>query len=143
MTLHRYTGSCHCGNIALEIGLAQPPDAYRPRACDCDYCRRHAAAYLSDPRGRLVIRVKRGADLGRYRQGDGLADLLFCRTCGVLVGAICAEEGRLYGAVNARALLDLAGLGAETPVSPKTLTARAKRERWKAIWFPDVTLSVG
>lgn len=140
MILHHYAGSCHCGNIALEIGLTEAPGAYRPRACDCDFCRRHAAAYLSDPRGRLAIRVEREADLGRYRQGDGLADLLFCRTCGVLVGGIYAEEGRLYGVVNARVVLSLAGLGADAPVSPKTLSAQAKTERWKKIWFADVTL---
>jgi hypothetical protein len=97
---------------------------------------------LSDPRGRLTIRVKRESDLGRYRQGDGLADFLFCRTCGVLVGATNLDHGRLYAAVNARAVADLAGFGPETPVSPRTLSAEAKTERWKRIWFSDVTLRV-
>ena len=142
MTAHRYTGGCHCGNIALEIELTEPPGAFRPRACDCDFCRKHAAAYLSDPRGRLTIRVERGSDLGRYRQGDGLADFLFCRRCGVLAGVTRMDGSRLRGAVNARAVLDLAGIGPETPVSPKTLSAEAKTERWKGIWFSDVTLRV-
>ena len=143
MTSHRYTGSCHCGNITLEIELTKPPGAYHPRACDCNFCRRHAAAYVSDPRGRLAIRVEREPDLGRYRQGNELADLVFCRTCGILVGVIWSDKRRLYGAVNARALPDLAGLGPDTPVSPKTLSAQAKIERWKSLWFSDVKLSVG
>lgn len=143
MTSHRYTGGCHCGNIALEIELTKPLGAYRPRACDCDFCRKHSAAYLSDPRGRLTIRVGREAELGRYRQGDGLADFLFCRKCGVLAGVTRLENGTLRGAVNARAMLNLASVGPDTPISPKTLSAQAKAERWKSIWFPDVTLSVG
>ena len=143
MTAHRYTGGCHCGNVALEIELTEPTGTYRPRACDCDYCRKHAAAYLSDPRGRFTIRVKRESDLGRYRQGDGLADFLFCRKCGVLAGVTRMENGRLHGAVNARAVRGPVEFGPETPVSPKTLSAQAKTERWKGIWFPDVTLTVG
>lgn len=142
MTSHSYAGGCHCGNIAVEIELTKAAGAYRPRACDCDYCVRHAAAYLSDPRGRLTIRVQRESDLGRYRQGDGLADFLVCRTCGVLVGATYADPSGRYAVVNCRAVAGLSGLGPETPVSPKTLSAEAKTERWKKIWFSDVTLRV-
>lgn len=142
MTSHSYAGGCHCGNIALEVELTEAAGAYRPRACNCDYCVRHAAAYLSDPRGRLAIRVERESDLGRYRHGDGLADFLICRTCGVLVGATYADQSGRYGVVNRRAFADLSGFGPETPVSPKTLPAQAKTERWKKIWFADVTLRV-
>ena len=142
MTSHHYPGGCHCGNIALEIELTEEAGAYRPRACDCDFCRRHAAAYLSDPRGRLTIRVEHGSDLGRYRQGNGLAEFLFCRTCGVMVGATYAEHGRLYATVNSRAVAGLEGLGPEAPVSPRTLSPQAKSERWKSLWFSDVTLRV-
>ena len=142
MTSHHYAGGCYCGNIALEVELTEAAGAYRPRACDCDFCRRHGAAYLSDPRGRLAIRVERESELGRYRQGDGLAEFLLCRTCGVLAAATWSDHGRLYGVVNSRAVADLAGLGPETPVSPRTLSAEAKTERWKRLWFSDVTLRV-
>lgn len=70
--MHRLSGQCHCQAIQLELQLPQPPASYQPRACDCDFCRKHAAAYVSDPDGALRIRARPGA-LGLYRQGSGKA----------------------------------------------------------------------
>lgn len=76
--------------------------AYHPRACDCDFCRKHGAAYISDPQGAVRIQVKDAQQLGRYRQGSGIAE--------------------------------------EVPVSPKTLPDDKKVERWKGLWFADVSI---
>lgn len=134
---HRYAGGCHCGNIAFEMTLAQPSGAYGPRACDCDFCRAHGASYVSDPHGKLGIRVRDRANLGRYRQGSGIAECLVCRNCGVLVAIAYEEQGRLYATVNSRAVAR-APFGPQTAVSPKTLGDPERIARWKTSWFADV-----
>lgn len=140
MGLNKLTGGCHCGNIQVDLELTRTRETYNPRACDCDFCTRHSAAYLSDPEGSLVIRMKDEDRVGRYRQGDGIAEFLICSNCGVLVGVTYKSEGRVYGAVNARAIQGGKGFGPEQPVSPKTLSADAKMSRWQDVWFHDVSI---
>jgi hypothetical protein len=127
-------GGCHCGNIRVTVDLTRAPDTYAPRACDCEFCRRHGAAWVSDPQGSLLIQSRNEGDTGRYAQGAGIAEMILCRNCGVLVGALWREQ-RLYGVANARVLDEL------QPVSPRTLSADAKRSRWQSIWFATVTLT--
>lgn len=140
MGLHKLTGGCHCGNIQVDLELTRAPAAYNPRACDCDFCTRHSAAYVSDPKGSLVIRIKDEGRVGKYRQGAGIAGFLICTNCGVLVGVTYETEGQVYGAVNARAIQGGEGFGPEQPVSPKTLSADAKMRRWQDVWFHDVSI---
>jgi hypothetical protein len=135
----RLEGGCHCGNIAVHVGLERAPDTYAPRACDCEFCRRHGAAWLSDPHGSLSIEIRAGRDASWYAQGDRLAEMLLCRNCGVLIGALWREQ-RLYGVVNAHALAGGVAFAAPQPVSPRTLPAEAKRSRWRSLWFADVTV---
>jgi hypothetical protein len=52
-----------------------------------------------------------------------------------------AERGSLYGAVNARLFEGGKPFGAEQPVSPKTLSAGEKAQRWQDVWFPDVRIT--
>ena len=132
-------GHCHCGVVSVRAELTGDPIQYSPRACDCDFCRMHNAAYLSDPAGRLRIGAGEPAAIGRYRQGAGLAEMLFCTHCGVLVG-VCYETGDgLVGAANARVLPG--PFAAETSVSPKTLGPEEKTGRWQELWFRDVQVS--
>jgi hypothetical protein len=136
-SMHTVTGGCYCGNVLLHIRLPRPPKAYNPRACDCGFCRKHGAAYISDRSGSLEIAIGTATDRGSYRQGSEAADFLFCRRCGVLIGVTCEIDGRLYGAVNVRSL-DPAAFGPEQSVSPKQLAATEKLQRWQGVWFPDV-----
>src|SRR5580698_7622194 len=96
-------GGCHCRNIILRIELADTPGSYMPRACDCDFCRKHGAAYVSDPRGSLLIEIADEREVAMYRQGSQLAEMLVCRICGVLVGACYRSEGHVYATVNVKA----------------------------------------
>lgn len=114
--------------------------SYSPRACDCAFCRAHAASYVSDSQGKLEIRVKDAANLSKYRQGSGIAECLICKICGVLVGVSYNDDGRLYATINSKAVKNGA-FGAETAVSPKTLGDQEKVERWKDLWFSDVTIT--
>jgi hypothetical protein len=138
--MHRVNGGCHCGNILLEIDFSRAPGAYNPRACDCDFCRKHGASYVSDAQGSLLVRVKDVRQSGKYRQGSGIAECLVCRNCGVLVGAFYRSDGRLFAAVNAKVVDDQVKFGAEQPVSPKNLSESAKVTRWQDIWFSNVVV---
>jgi hypothetical protein len=135
------SGGCHCGNILMELTLTRAPDSYRPRACDCSFCRKHGAAYVSDPHGSLHIGVRDEHEVARYRQGSGQAQLLLCRRCGVLVAAVLDHDGRLYAAVNARAIDAAVLFGAEQSVSPQSLSGEDKVKRWQGIWFSNVSCS--
>jgi hypothetical protein len=68
--MHRLHASCHCQNIVLELELTRPPETYAPRACDCDFCTKHGATYLSDPGGTLAIRVTDRAVAPALRAGE-------------------------------------------------------------------------
>lgn len=138
--MHRIEGGCHCGNIRVAVEIQNAPTYYCPRACDCDFCRKHCASYISDPLGSLRIAVENSQLLGRYRQGSGIAECLFCARCGVLVGVIYQEDGQVYGTVNSAALMSEEGFGEKKSVSPKLLATSEKVGRWKELWFSNVTL---
>jgi hypothetical protein len=138
--VHALKGGCHCGSVRVEVELTRSPDTYQPRACDCDFCRRHAAAWISDRDGRVGIFTARGDQGVTYRQGSNQVELLLCGHCGVLVAALYRREERLFAAVNTRAIEGGVGFGSEQPVSPKTLSDDQKAERWQDIWFRNVTI---
>jgi hypothetical protein len=101
-----YRGSCHCGSIGFELRTALVPARWSIRACQCGFCRAHAALSWSDPDGRLAFVERETGALERYRFGLRTADFLLCRRCGVYIGAeIATHEGR-FGIVNTRALTD-------------------------------------
>lgn len=141
--MHYLAGGCHCGNIRAELQLPREPGAYAPRACDCDFCRRHGAAYVSDPHALLTLWIRDERSAGRYRQGSGQAEMLLCRDCGVLVGALHRGHERLYGVVNAKVFDGGTCFGAEQTVSPRTLAAEDKVRRWQEIWCSNVTIVSG
>src|SRR5882724_8916986 len=124
--MHSLSGGCYCGNVLLDLQLSNEPGSYQPRACDCAFCRKHGAAYISDAQGSLRIRIKDQRRSSTYRQGSELAELLLCTQCGVLVGALYRTEARIYATVNARVIEGAEGFGPEQAVSPKTLSSEAK-----------------
>ena len=138
--MHRLNGGCHCGSIRLEIELPNTPETYSPRVCDCDFCRKHGAEYVTDPDGSLVIRLQNEHMLNRYRQGAEIADCLVCATCGVLVAIHYQDEGQSFAAANSRAVDGNVRFGESIPVSPKVLSASEKVERWKRLWFQQINI---
>ncbi len=139
--MNALSGACHCGNLRLELTLTRAAGEYNPRACDCDFCTRHAAAWLSDPQGALRIRIQDSAKTARYRQGNELAEFLLCTHCGSLAAVLYKNDaGALFAAVNARTLDGGQDFGAAQPVSPKQLSGDAKIKRWQEVWFAKVDL---
>lgn len=142
MNLYPLVGSCHCGAIRVSVGLAQAPETYAPRACDCSFCRKHAAAYVSDPAGSLRISVAEPLHLGRYQQGSGSADCLVCTRCGVLVGVAYNAHGRIFATLNSHVVDGEVRFADPVVVSPQTLSAADKIARWQALWFADVVIAM-
>ncbi len=140
MTLHRHSGACHCGNIQIEIHSTRLLGEIQPRSCDCSFCSKHGAIYVSDPKGKLAITVRDRSKLNTYRQGSASAEFLMCAKCGVLAAVVYAEGERLYATVNGKALENSEALGEEVRVSPWKLGADEKKARWKDIWFANVSI---
>jgi len=137
-----FRGGCHCGQLGVEFSTARDPAGITPRACDCSFCQKHGAAYVSDPAGKLSIVVQRSEALRRYRQGSNTAEFLLCDRCGVLVAVVFAHNARTYGAVNARTLDEPTGFGSALPASPQLLAPGEKIVRWQEVWVPDVALVI-
>ncbi|MBV8679355.1 MAG: aldehyde-activating protein [Aquitalea sp.] len=135
-------GACHCGTITLHVQLASPAGSYTPRACDCDFCSKHGASYVSDPQGSVRITVAESGRLNRYRQGSQTAEFLLCAHCGVLLGVQYQESGLLYLSINSRVLDNNPPFPPPQSASPKLLSPQEKTQRWKALWFRDCTLQL-
>jgi hypothetical protein len=138
--LHKLNGQCHCGNINLDMRLSLPSSSIQVRVCDCDFCRKHGAGFISDVHGSLLIRTKDASQLGKYQQGNSVADFLFCKKCGVFVAVTYQSDGHLYSAVNFKTISEDVIFGDAIPVSPKLLSVSEKIDRWKNNWFCDVSI---
>ena len=133
-------GGCHCGRLRVAFATRLDPAGIKPRACDCSFCQKHGAAYVSDPSGRLSISMAEPDAMRRYRQGSETAEFLFCGHCGILVAVIVDHDAHTYGAVNARCLDGTTVLGEVVTASPQSLPAADKVDRWLRLWIPDVEL---
>ena len=72
-------GSCHCGKVSFE---AEVPDRIQAFECNCSICTPLAYLHLIVPADRFRLLSGR-ASLSSYRFNTGVADHLFCKTCGV------------------------------------------------------------
>jgi hypothetical protein len=129
-------GGCHCGKLTLELTTARSPANMHPRACDCAFCTKHGAGWVSDAEGRLAIDVQAADMADGYRQGSGSARFLLCRDCGVLVAVVHDHAEGLRGAANVRCLDDAAMFGNAVTVSPQQLSREDKIARWGQLWTP-------
>jgi len=134
-----FYGGCHCGQLRIEFSTGIDPAHFTPRECDCSFCQKHGAAYISDPAGRLSVSFNQGT-LRKYRQGSNTAEFLVCGQCGVLVAVTYERNSRIYGAVNVGCLNGHTGLGNSVPASPQMLSPDEKVSRWLNLWVPDVEL---
>jgi hypothetical protein len=133
--MNDFVGGCHCGRIMICFSTTRKPQNLTPRACRCDFCSRHGAAYLSDPAGRIGLTIA-GDDC--YRFGFGITDFHICRRCGVLVVATSrANDGSMRGVVNMRALDDAKAF--KTLPEPMNFEGESiddRENRRRAHWTP-------
>lgn len=131
----RYTirGACHCRNLSFELRTRTRPPDIRARACDCSFCRIHAAKNWSDPNGAAVIRVAEEQHLQRYRFALRTADFYICTVCGAYLAAVLTRHGGTWSTVNLR-LTDLDVEQEVASYGSEDIDGRiARRER---MWTP-------
>jgi hypothetical protein len=130
-------GSCHCGRIAVDLSTNRHPAIFNPRACQCGFCRRHAAAMISDPNGRLTIETSGESD-DIYRLGFGITDFHVCARCGVFVAATWQDQGnKMLGVVNIRVMDDARlFITAPTEIDFANENPTVRKVRRRTNWTP-------
>jgi hypothetical protein len=100
---HVHTGRCHCGAITLMLSLPRPAEEMQVRACQCEFCTRHASLTVSDPNGSAVFEIEAGA-FSPYRFGTRTATSLICARCGIYAGVVLVDGAQTWSVANARGL---------------------------------------
>lgn len=144
----RLLGSCGCGNIKITlVWPSSSPDTglssikqFSPRRCDCSFCMKHGAAYVSHPEGEVTVQIKSPEQTRVFLQEgtDKQASFHLCSCCGVLshVSHQLSPQQSI-AAVNYRVFDNFEDLFAEPiVVSPQKLSTTQKIERWRQNWSP-------
>jgi hypothetical protein len=72
-------GGCHCGAVRFAV---ECPDAVEVEDCNCSICAKTGFLHLIVPLARF--RLLKGAEaLTTYRFNSGVAQHMFCATCGI------------------------------------------------------------
>ncbi len=130
-------GGCHCGNLAFEMESDRAPEELPLRTCGCSFCTAQGAVYTSDSEGFVRFRARDPARVGRYRFGHGTADFLFCRDCGVYLGAVMTAKGRTSAVVNVKACAEPERfLATPTAMDYDGETESGRLSRRRAKWTP-------
>ena len=129
----RYSATCLCKSVMLDLSLPRGIDSYTPRKCDCDFCVERDLAYISGPEGRL--KVSSIVPLNVLKQGSKQASFLQCSQCNQVVAVVYDFGQCLQGAVSASLFKEGFPLSEDQTVSPKLLSAEEKRARWERLWF--------
>lgn len=93
--LKTYRASCHCGKVAVQVGLDLTLPSYR---CNCSICPRNRfwPAVATPDHFRIVAGE---SELTRYVFGQEKNHHYFCKHCGVRVFGVGNETpiGKMYG----------------------------------------------
>ena len=131
-------GRCACGNLSVHWQTVDY--SVVPRACQCDYCRAHDAAWVSKPGSRVRLRARDDSMHHTVRQGSGTAVFHECGACGAVLLATVEVDGETYGALNASRLRNPQGFQPAVTVDYSDQTADDKLPRWQANWCCPVSL---
>jgi hypothetical protein len=130
-------GSCHCGNLSIELETAKAPEELPVRACQCSFCLRHHALSTSDPAGQARLTIREPEETSRYQFGMRAAEFLICRRCGVYVGAFMRDGEQAWAVLNILALDDRARFtAAPQPMDYEGETLEGRIARRKQRWTP-------
>ncbi len=132
-----FVGGCHCGAVRIAFRTENP---LNPRACQCSFCRKHAARTVSDPAGSASILVRGALPKSGYRFASRSGWYIVCDSCGVYAGVWSLIGGQRYAALNLNAFDDPKLRLAATPVCYDGQTAEAMTRRRAALWTPCLGL---
>jgi hypothetical protein len=135
--IHEFAGACHCGTLKYRYATALAPASWPVRACQCSFCRLHAALTTSDPSGSLKFEVAEPTLVQRYRFGARTAEFLICSCCGIYVGAEIRAGIAAFGLINVRTLRPIpTDLPSAVPMDYHGESAAARVARRKSRWTP-------
>lgn len=109
--INSLTGKCHCGNISYKFKTGKKIGDFSIRRCDCTYCTKTGARYISDPEGELEIQIQSNETSQNYQFGTKTASFVVCKNCGGVPVATCEIEGNTYGIVNINTLDEVEHFG--------------------------------
>ncbi len=127
-------GQCHCGNLSYQIETDLTLQQIEARACDCSFCRIHAAQNWSDPAAQAVINIRTERLLNRYVFGLKTAEFFICRQCGAYAGAVLTQARQSWATLNLR-LTQLPGVN-ERSMSFEGENVADRVARRKRVWMP-------
>ena len=74
-----YFGSCHCGAVEFEV---QAPETLKCLNCNCSICALVGYLHLIVPKSKFSLKKGKN-NLSTYTFDTGVAQHLFCKTCGI------------------------------------------------------------
>ena len=137
--MNALAGGCHCGNVSVRFESGRTVEELPMRACQCTFCRKHGVRTTVDPEGRLEIGIENGEDVSRYLFGQGVAEFLVCRRCGVYVAAVMTRASGCVATLNVN-VLEGAPFGDRRgrPVDYSEESVERREARRFAQWTPTV-----
>ncbi len=132
---NKIVGNCHCGNLSFELLTGMTSTDIRARACDCRFCRIHAAINWSDPEGSVTIQISDERHLQKYQFALRTADFYICRACGGYLGAVLSDDEGAWSTVNLR-LSDLVVRDEIASYGDEDRMGRVARR--KRVWTPTI-----
>jgi hypothetical protein len=133
-----YLGSCHCQAIGFELQTRLPTSVWSVRACQCGFCRSHAARTTSDPAGAVRFVVTEPSQLSRYRFGLRSADFLVCRTCGVYIATVMSSPRGTFATLNVNTIQPSVQVSLAEPKSYEAESLEQRIARREELWTPVI-----
>ena len=98
--MNSYEGGCSCKNIVISLFLDSELSQYTPRACQCSYCKKKNAAYISFPDWKLEVKIKNSVHINKFRFSTRTADFVSCKICDELIYVVSKIGNKNYSVVN-------------------------------------------
>ena len=124
-------GTCNCGQWQVSVRVDKSTNGLNPRICDCDYCKAHPSAVISDPSMEIDFT---GGRATFDQNGDRQAKFYRCECCGDLLAVGCLIGDVLRGAVNSNLFNNTYHFGEPIQIQPWKLSGKERLERWSKLW---------
>ena len=124
-------GSCGCGQWHVKVSVDRSLADLNPRICDCDYCKAHPAAVISDPSMEIDLA---GGRATFDQNGDRQAKFYRCEECGDLLAVRCLIGDVLRRTVNSNLFSETYQFGEPIQIQPWLLSGKERLERWGKLW---------
>ena len=111
--MNSYEGGCSCKNIVISLFLDSELSQHTPRACQCSYCKKKNAAYISFSDWRMEVKIKNSDQINKFRFSTRTADFVSCKICDELIYVVSKIGNINYSVVNITAFKNIKFPGPE------------------------------